>query len=305
MIISASRRTDIPSYYFDWFLHRIREGFVYVRNPMRFHQVSVVSLTPDVVDGIVFWTKNPAPALPYLDALESYPYYFQFTLNPYGSPIETRLPPLRERVLTFQKLSTALDQDRVVWRYDPIIMSETYTVSYHTDAFYRLAKQLSPYTDTCTVSFLDIYRNIRQRIAPFGLRPPSDAEILALMKSFSQIAADLGLRLTTCSETADLRSFGITHACCIDASRLERIGGFSLCVRPDPYQRKGCGCSSSIDIGAYHSCRNGCLYCYANHSDSLLNASCRLHRVDSPLLYGQISPEDVLKPRQMRSNKIH
>ena len=303
MIISASRRTDIPSYYFEWFLHRIHDGYVYVRNPMRFHQVSVVSLSPDLIDGIVFWTKNPAPALPMLSSLQDYVYYFQFTLNPYGPPIETNLPPLASRIHTFQQLSSTLGPQHVVWRYDPILMGPQYTIDYHIHAFHQLAEQLHAYTDMCTISFLDMYRNIQKRMAAHQLRSPSHEEILILAEAFSHTAAKFGLQLNTCAEDIDLHSFHISHASCIDSQRLERLGQYSLSVKADVNQRTGCRCAASIDIGAYHSCKNGCIYCYANHNTALVQDSFCQHHVDSPLLYGTLSPQDTLIPRKMCSCK--
>lgn len=147
MIISASRRTDIPTYYSDWLLSRVKAGYVYVQNPMNAHQISRVSLSPEVVDGIVFWTKNPTPMLDKLDALRDYMYYFQFTLNSYGTDVERNIPSKNNVIIpAFQQLSDLIGPDRVIWRYDPIFLSETYTMDYHIRYFEELAKRLSPYT---------------------------------------------------------------------------------------------------------------------------------------------------------------
>lgn len=160
MIISASRRTDIPTYYSDWLLNRVKAGYVYVRNPMNAHQISRISLSPEVVDGIVFWTKNPTPMLDKLDALRDYMYYFQFTLNSYGTDVERNIPSKNNVIIpAFQRLSDLIGPGRVIWRYDPIFLSKTYTMNYHIRYFEELAKRLSPYTKKCTISFLDIYRN--------------------------------------------------------------------------------------------------------------------------------------------------
>ena len=132
MIISASRRTDIPTYYSDWFYSRIKDGFVLVRNPMNIHQVSKISLSSDVVDGIVFWTKNPIPMMTKLDEIKDYSYYFQFTLNAYGKDVEPNVPSKNEIIIpAFQKLSQKMGKDKVVWRYDPIFFNENYTMDYH------------------------------------------------------------------------------------------------------------------------------------------------------------------------------
>ena len=140
MIISASRRTDIPAFYAEWFANRVREGFVCVRNPMNAHQVSRVSLDPALVDCIVFWTKNPAPMLEHLDAFAAYPYYFQATLTGYGRDVEGNLPDKHEVLLPAMKeLAHRIGPERVVWRYDPILFNEKYTPQYHLRAVREIA----------------------------------------------------------------------------------------------------------------------------------------------------------------------
>lgn len=189
MIISASRRTDIPSYFSEWFFHRLEEGYVLVRNPMNAHQISKVSLQPEVVDGIVFWTKNPAPMLKRLDGLEKYNYYFQFTLTAYGPEVEKGIPSKNKAVIpVFQQLSKTIGKERVVWRYDPIFFSEVYTLEYHCRYFEVLASKLAQYTEKCTVSFLDIYRNMARNVKPLGIRPLAAEEQVELMGRFVGIA---------------------------------------------------------------------------------------------------------------------
>ena len=168
MIISASRRTDIPTYYSDWFFNRIKEGFVFVRNPMNAHQISRIDLRPDVVDGIVFWTKNPLPMLDRLDLLKEYTYYFQFTLTSYGEDVESNIPSKSNVIIpSFQRLSDKLGPERVIWRYDPIFLSQKYSIDYHIHYFEMLAKRLSLYTKKCTISFLDYYCNTEKKTFNF------------------------------------------------------------------------------------------------------------------------------------------
>lgn len=302
MIISASRRTDIPSYYSDWFYNRITEGFVYVRNPMNYHQISQISLSPDVVDGIVFWTKNPTPMIDRLGELEKYIYYFQFTLNSYGTDVERNVPSKNDIVIpTFQKLSSLIGKERIVWRYDPILFNEKYTMDYHIKYFQLLADKLSDYTEKCTVSFLDFYKNTQRNIAPLGIIPPSPGQVEEIMGIFSTIAKEQGIYVDTCAEEVDLEKFGIGHARCIDKERFERIGNYQLDVEKDKNQRSICGCMASIDIGTYNTCKNGCLYCYANYSQKTVSSNSRQHNPASPLLFGSVSEDDVIKPRLVRS----
>ena len=302
MIISASRRTDIPSYYSEWFFNRLKEEFVYVRNPMNPRRISRISLCRDVVDGIVFWTKNPVPMLGRLKELSEYPCYFQFTLNPYGSDIEKNLPSKKDVLIpAFRQLSSELGQERVVWRYDPILLNDQYTVSYHIKYFRELAQKLSGYTDMCTVSFLDLYKGIQRKAAALGIVPPSSEQEEELIGCFCEIAAERGISLNTCAEKGDFSKFGVQHAACIDTSRLERIRGDRLHIEKDRNQRAACGCAASIDIGAYHSCKSGCLYCYANAGFQKTVASLAVHDPRSPLLLGQVGGGDCIAERKVIS----
>lgn len=157
MILSVSRRTDIPNYYSEWFYNRIKEGFLYVRNPMNAHQISEIKITPDVVDCIVFWTKNPLPMMKRLNEIKDYNYYFQFTLTGYGNDVEVNLPNKKtEMIPVFQELSEKIGKQKVIWRYDPIFFSDRYTKEYHLKAFKSIAEALSGYTEKCVISFVDI-----------------------------------------------------------------------------------------------------------------------------------------------------
>lgn len=287
MILSASRRTDIPCYYTEWFMNRIRSGFVLIRNPWNHAQVSHVPLTPDVVDCIVFWTKDAKNILADLDELDrcGYKYYFQFTLTPYGRSLERNLRPKEEIADTFAGLSKRIGRDRVVWRYDPIILNDTLTVSYHMEQFRKMCGKLSAYTDTVTVSFVDQYA---RRSAPF-LRPFTQNEIAELSGFIGKTAREYGLRAAACCENYDLSGFGIEPASCIDPVRIAKICGCPMDLYPDKNQREGCGCCESIDIGAYNTCMNGCVYCYANHAPETTKRRFAAHDPQSGLLSGSVS----------------
>ena len=299
MIISASRRTDIPTYYSEWFFNRLREGYVLVRNPMNARHISRISLSPEAVDGIVFWTKNPVPMLSRLGELEPYPYYFQFTLTAYGRDVEPNLPGKNGVLIpAFQELSRMAGRERVVWRYDPIFLSDRYTVEYHCRYFRVLAAKLGEYTEKCTVSFLDFYRSTARNMRSLHIREMTAAQQREMMERFSEIAGEYGLYIDTCSEAISLEDLGISHASCVDRERLERIGGYRLNVGRDRNQRKECGCAASVDIGAYDTCGNGCLYCYATDSPPRAAERVRAHRPDSPILFGTVGPEDVIRERE-------
>ncbi|MGI6217295.1 MAG: DUF1848 domain-containing protein [Coriobacteriales bacterium] len=303
MIISASRRTDIPAFYSDWFLGRIHDGEVMVRNPVRSDQVSRIRLSPDVVDCIVFWTKNPAPMLKRLGELDDYMFYFLFTLNPYENDIERNLPTKNERIETFRELSEAIGKERVVWRYDPILISENCDVEWHLDRFAELASELRSWTERCIISFLDVYRSIARNLSEAGIRKPDDDEILKIARGFSSIASKCGISVSTCAEERDLSEFGIGHASCIDGSLIEKLTGYPLDVSKDRNQRECCGCVESIDIGSYETCPHGCVYCYANHSETKLERNLAAYDPTSPLLCDLLHEGDVVKDREVRSLK--
>lgn len=302
MIISASRRTDIPTYYSEWFMNRIREGYALARNPMNAHQVSRISLSPEVVDGIVFWTKNPAPMLDKLPQLKDYMYYFQFTLNAYEQDVEAGVPLKHKYIVpTFQRLSEMIGPERVVWRYDPILLSDKYTFDYHVKYFELLAKKLASYTQKCTISFLDMYVKTERNMAGLNIQPWTLELQDAMAKSLAEIAHSYGLELETCAEGIELEKYGIKHAHCIDGELFAKLLGCPLKVGKDKNQRKECGCVDSVDIGAYNTCRNGCRYCYANFNAKMVQNNQQRHNPLSPLLLGELQPDDKVTERKMTS----
>ena len=302
MIISASRRTDLPAYYSKWFFRRLQEGYVLVRNPVNPRQVSRVSLSPEVVDGFVFWTKNPAPMIPWLDKLPDCPYYFQVTLTPYDEQIERYLPSKRKVILpAVRQLARQIGPERVVWRYDPVFLTERYSVDFHKKAFAQIARLLRGNTVRCVISFLDWYPPMEKRLRPLAPRPLGGDEMRELAASFGQAAAENGMRIFTCAETADLSGFGVEHGCCIDRDLLERIGGRPLCAEKDRSQRAACGCVQSVDIGAYDTCPGGCLYCYADHGVGRTMRNLAGFDPLSPLLCSSLRPDDTVRERKMQS----
>ena len=284
MIISCSRRTDIPAFYSDWFINRIREGFVQVRNPVNVRQVRTVSLLPVDVDCIVFWTKNPAPLLDRIHLLADYNYYFQFTLTPYGSDIERNLPPKNEVIEAFLALSRKIGRERIIWRYDPILLSPGVNIDYHIQNFADLARRLAGYTNKCIISFLDMYRHLQSKSTRLFIRPPNDADMRTLAENIARIASVHHIKVETCAEKIDLADCGIDHGKCIDERLIAGLTGRNLKIEKDKYQRELCGCVASSDIGEYNTCRHHCVYCYANVSQKKIEKNQLLHNNLSPLL---------------------
>lgn len=286
MIISCSRRTDIPAFYSDWFFNRIREGFVQVQNPVNANQLRQVSLVPPDVDCIVFWTKDPAPMLDRLHFLKNYFYYFQFTLTPYDKNIEPNLPPKTEIMDSFLKLSDKVGKKRVIWRYDPILLTENVNIEYHVEHFARMAQILSGHTEKCVISFIDLYRHLQGKIASLSIRSPDESGMQVLAEKIAVIACANNIKVETCAEKIDLSDLGIEHGRCIDDRLIPELTGKNLKIGKDNNQREFCGCVASVDIGEYNTCRHCCRYCYANISQKKLKNNHALHHSESPMLIG-------------------
>lgn len=304
MILSVSRRTDIPNYYPDWFYNRIKEGFVYVRNPMNLHQVSKIDISPDVVDCIVFWTKNPEPMIGRLDELNAYNYYFQFTLTGYGRDMEHNVPHKKEVMIpVFQKLSEKIGKKKVIWRYDPIIFTGVYTPEYHLKEFEQIACALNGYTDQCVISFVDVYVKNRKKVKALNAYDLEEPALKEFCKNISRIAGANKMTVGSCAERKELTDCGIRHNCCIDQKLIEEITGYRIKAGKDKNQRPECGCIESMDIGTYDTCKNGCLYCYANGSQESVRKNCSKYDFHSPLLCGTLTEEDRVNERKVKSLK--
>ncbi|MDD2574231.1 MAG: DUF1848 domain-containing protein [Bacillota bacterium] len=304
MIISASRRTDIPNYYPDWFYNRIREGYALVRNPVNVHQVSKVRLTPDVVDCIVFWTKNPTGMIERLNELKEYHHYFQFTLNPYGKDVEPGLPPDKEDIIgTFIRLSDRIGPEGVIWRYDPILLSDKYSISYHLHHFGEFARKLKGFTVKCIISFIDLYRKTTNNVKNLGLHTLTEQDKAKIAEGLSKIAIEFDLQVDTCAESIDLAGCGIGHAKCIDPKLIEKLNGCKINVGKDKGQRPECGWVESIDIGMNNTCPSGCKYCYANYGSKTIHRNIQYHNPNGALLCGTIANEDRVTERSIKSFK--
>ena len=301
MILSVSRRTDIPAFYSEWFFNRIKEGFVYVRNPLNVHLVSQISLDPKLIDCIVFWSKNPKPMLHRLSELEKYMYYFQYTINPYDTSIESRVPKKHNVIDTFRELSETIGPKRVIWRYDPVLFTSTMDMNYHVQYFEEIAKRLEGFTDTCIISFVDLYKKTQRNLKGTTARELSFPEIINLATQLVIIAHKHGMKIQTCAEEIALEKYGIVHGKCIDNVLIEDLLGMKLVVSKDKNQREECGCVQSIDIGEYNTCLHGCKYCYANFDNVAVEKKRLFHDPNSPLLIGKIEKNDKIVERKLFS----
>lgn len=301
MIISASRRTDIPAFYSEWFFNRLEAGFVDVRNPINKNLVSRVPLNPQVIDCIVLWTKNPKTFFKRLSELHEYNFYFQFSLNSYDKTLEPSVPRKNELIKTFQSLSEKIGKHRVNWRYDPIFYTDQIGYDYHVKYFDMLAQKLHKYTERCTISFLDLYKKTERNLKGTTARELNEHEILQLSAELKRIAKSYNLEIETCAEDIDLEEYGISHGKCVDNLLIERITGGKLNTKKDKNQREACGCIESIDIGAYNTCLHKCLYCYANFNNDIVKQNWNNHDPESSLLFGQVEETDTVKERKIKS----
>ena len=313
VILSASRSTDIPAFYADWFMNRLKAGFCDWVNPFN-REVYRVSFAKTRM--IVFWSKNPRPMLERLDELEGLGYrnyYFQFTLNDYEREgLEPNVPPLASRIETFRKLSARIGKERVIWRFDPLLLSESITVDTLLSRILAIGRQLKDCTEKLVFSFADIeaYRKVISNLRGTGCREFSQEDRETFVRGLVEINAELGLTLATCAEDVDLSRYTILHNKCIDDDLMVRLfhddhplmdflgaeydmfGGWKIVKsKKDKGQRKACGCVVSKDIGMYNTCPHLCRYCYANSSDQIVFANCRKHRkapFDSALIPDEV-----------------
>lgn len=303
MIISTSDRTDIPAFYSEWFLNRIKAGYVLVRNPFNAHQISKVSLSPDVVDCIVFWSKNPRPLMKRLDELKDYNYYFQFTLTGYGRDIEPAVPDKYSVMIpTFQELSERIGTNRVIWRYDPIIFTDEMTPEYHLEQISRISEALDGYTKKCVISFVDWYGKVKKTLEDMNTHDLSGDELLDFAGRVHKITSSHHMVTASCAEKADLASVGIEHNSCVDKHLVEEITGAIYIPEKKKPNREACGCIPSIDIGLYDTCLHLCKYCYANSNPDVVRRMRERYDPESPILCGTVGLDDKITERKVKSD---
>ncbi len=275
VLISASRATDIPAFYADWFFGRLGKGYVRWRNPFN-GKDSYVSFANTRF--ILFWSKNPAPLIPNLHILRErgISCYVQYTLNDYEKEgLEANVPALQHRIDTFKCLVDTLGEGSVVWRFDPLVLTDTVSEESLLEKIDNIAKHLRGYTEKLVFSFADIgsYKKVGKNLMRAGIEYKEwcDESMLSFAEKLSELNESWGLQLATCSEPIALEQFNIEHNRCIDPELISRLApddailqNFLFNARTDGGQRKHCGCILSKDIGAYNSCPHGCAYCYAN-----------------------------------------
>ena len=290
-IISASRRTDIPAFYTDWLLNRLAEGFVDVQHPYT-KKWFRVSLKPEDMGAIVFWSKHYSPLLPKLDQVErtTKNLFFHFTITG-DSDLELRVPDYRKAIKDYIHIAGRYSPDHIVWRFDPICITDKLTFEVHEERFASCAELLKGYASTCIISFAHPYRkmlnNIRKYTSHAYVPVPVDDQ-RAFAERLGKRAEAYGIRLLACCND-HLLSDTVGKARCIDGPNLSLLFGTALDTH-SAASRKECGCTKSIDIGAYDTCGHGCVYCYANTDQEKASKA--------PAAVDPAAPSLALPPRQ-------
>lgn len=300
MIINTGGRTDTVQYYTEWLLRRFSEGYVLARNPLFPNRVMRYELSPDKVDCVVFCSKNYGPILPRLHEItDRFNTYFHYTITAYGKDVEPGVPSIDESMETLIELSKQVGRQRVAWRYDPVLLTEKYTVSRHLETFERMAGVLAMHIDRCIFSFVEMYRKLETNMPE--LIPLSVRDMDELAAGLGAIAARHGIYLQTCGTNGDFSRYGIHSSGCMTLDILGEANGLAFKKLRHRGMRQGCHCIESRDIGAYDTCLNGCKYCYANKSPQKARENFRCHDPASPLLLGHLGPEDTIIQGAQRS----
>ena len=302
-IISASRKTDIPTYFSKWFLNCLEKQEFYIRNnPYNKNAVTHITFNKEDIDCIVFWTKNPMPMFNELDRLNNmgYPYYFQFTLTGYGEELEGNIPEKSVLIDAFQKLSN-LTNKKVIWRYDPIIIDFSHNMDWHLGEFTNIASNLDGYTNRCVISFVDLYKHLNnyKDINTIIDDYESKQNFINFCKELVRIAHLHNMEIFTCAE--ELVDIGIERGACIDKDYIEKIVGYELSVNKDKGQRSACLCAESIDIGKYDTCNNRCKYCYACKDRDNIIKNFSLYDPNSLFLCDKLNELDVITEKKLQS----
>ena len=300
MIINTGGRTDTVQYFTPWLLKRFAEGYVYSRNPLFQNKVTRYELTPDKVDCVQFCSKNYEPILDHLQPIISrFPTYFHYTITAYGKDVEPGVPTIEKSMETLKKLSAIVGRQRLAWRYDPVLLTDKYTIDRHLGTFESMAKELTPYVDRCIFSFVEMYKKVEVNMPELIPLSVEDMDILA--RGFGEIAAKYGLYMQTCGNNGDYSRFGIHSSGCMTLDMIGQANDIEFRKLKHKGMRQGCGCIETRDIGAYDTCLNGCKYCYANKRPQNAVENYKDHDSDSPLLLGHLKDTDVIQQGAQKS----
>lgn len=299
MILNTGSRTDIPAFYSEWFYNRIKEGYIYTRNPYNPKLIHSYKLDPSVVDVLVFCTKNPEPMIKRLDEIAHFKQFWGVTLTAYGKDIEPHVPNKHRIIECIKVLSNRFGSQSVEWRYDPLFLSDKYTKEVHLRSFEHIANKLSGSIEVCVISFIDLYQKTIKNFP--SVNEVCLEEQIELIKAFVEIGKKYNIRIKTCLENKILEDYGLDTSGCLTQSVLEKSLNQRLNIPKQTQAREGCDCLLGNDIGSYNSCGHGCVYCYANYDMKLVRENMKKHNKNSPLLIGELNSEDIIREMSQAS----
>ncbi len=300
MIINTGSRTDTVQYYTEWLIKRFKEGCVYSRNPMFPNKVTRYELNPDVVDCVVFCSKNYEPILPYIKTItDKFNTYFYYTITAYGKDVEPNVPDIDKSIETLIKLSSIVGRQRIAWRYDPILLTEKYTKNIHYKTFNYMAQKLSPHIDRCIFSFVEMYQKLTTNMPEIILLSDKDKNEIA--KNIGAISKKYNMKIQTCATKENYEQFGILSSGCMTSEILGKANNIKFRKLKHSGNRKGCNCMENRNIGDYNTCPNGCKYCYANQNPEIALANYKKHTPNSPLILGDLLNTDEIQSGNQKS----
>ncbi len=300
MILNTGGRTDTVNYFSDWLLNRFREGYALSRNPFHHEIVNRIELDPKTIDVVEFCSKNYRPILPRLHEItDRFNCHFHYTITAYGKDVEPGVPSIDESIETLKELSAQIGKEKIIWRYDPVLLTDKYTISYHFQTFDYMAKQLAPYVERCLFSFVVWYKKLSTNMPE--LQPISEAQKDVIAKGLGEIAARHNLYIQTCATKENYEKYGIHTSSCMTRAIFEHSLGLHFKNVRENGNRPGCRCMESRGLGDYNTCINGCRYCYANYDHQKARENYAMHDPKSSLMIGHLLPTDKIVPLHQKS----
>ena len=294
MILNISGRTDIVAFYSEWLMNRLDEGFMDVRNPFNPKLVSRIMM--DDVDLLFFCTKNPLPILDKIKNIKK-KIYFHVTLTSYKKDVEPNLPPKKDIIEGIKKLSEMIGKENLVIRYDPVFISEKYSLEYHINAFEKLCSLLDGYVEKILISFIDDYKNVRANYQYLNYKELSENDYKEIGIHFSESAKKHHMVIHTCAEVRNLIEYGFIQDECMSKELAFQLTGKKY-KKWNARKNVPCQCVEMVDVGVYNSCRHFCKYCYANFDEKKVNENYKKHNPNSSLLVGELEEDDIIKIRK-------
>lgn len=300
MIINTGSRTDTVQYYSDWLLKRFKEGFVYSRNPLFPNIVTRYELNPNILDCVVFCSKNYEPILDRLTEItDKFNTYFHYTITAYGRDIEPNVPTIDESIETLIKLSKIVGKQRIAWRYDPILLTKKYTKQVHYNTFDYMSKRLSPHIDRCIFSFVDMYKKLETNMPEIIILNNNDK--IEIAKNIGSIAKKHNMIIQTCATIEDFKQFGILQTGCMTSEILGNANNITFKKVRHSGNRQGCKCIENRNIGDDDTCPNGCKYCYANKNPQIAQENYKKHNPNDLMILGNLKPTDEIQQSNQKS----